>query len=122
MLTQYPDRDVVMTGGMCVECSFFNQKLSEYLHSMGKKLYVPPNPNDCGLSVADTFLSKSEGKYRGIDFVYDGVELLDRDKLDVYVKERHAEKIENLTKSLTSLKEGKIIEWSTETLKLVPER
>ena len=106
MLTLYPDHDVVMTGG-CALNVLFNQKLSEYLHSMGKKLYVPPNPNDCGLSLG-YFLSKSEGKYRGNDFVYDGVELLDRNKLDVYIKERNAEKIE-ISQVVDLLKEGKII-------------
>jgi carbamoyltransferase len=103
---RYPDRDVVMTGG-CALNVLFNQALSEFLHARGKKLYVPPNPNDCGLSLG-YFLSKTDGKYRGDDFVYDGVELLDKDKLDEYVKERNAKKVE-ISEVVDLLKEGMII-------------
>ena len=46
----YNPRNLVFTGG-CALNVLFNQILKGYVESKGFNLYVPPNPNDCGLSL-----------------------------------------------------------------------
>ena len=134
----YPDKDVVLTGG-CALNVLFNQKLAEYMHKRGRKVYVPPNPSDCGCSLGiflaahqtqwtftlqeptsggsagenpmhmPIMISDSENiSYRGMTPVYDGVELLDKQWLETFVKERGARKIET-SEIVDLLKDGKII-------------
>ena len=133
---KYPERDLIMTGG-CALNVLFNQKVAEYMHARGRKVYVPPNPNDCGCSLGmffaahktqftqtytehssptnettttfPTMLCDSQNvSYRGVTPVYDGVELLDKDRLETYVEERGARKIET-SEIVDLLKDGKII-------------
>ena len=103
-------RDVVLVGG-CALNVLYNQKLSEYLFDTHmKKLHIPPNPNDCGLSLG-FFLEegKNQGQsLRGEDFVYDGIELLDREDLQSHVKERNAKKV-STKKIVDIIKQGKIV-------------
>lgn len=74
--------DVVLTGG-CALNVIFNQKIKEYLNMKGLNLYVPPYPNDCGLSFGH-FVS-----YQNIHIdptPYCGIDIIDRDKLSFYYK------------------------------------
>mgnify|MGYP003133657244 CR=1 FL=1 len=112
-LDKYPERDVVLVGG-CALNVLYNQKLYEYMkeHWPKRKLYVPPNPNDCGLSLGfflgcPTHLGGRE-EFFGKDFVYDGIELLDKEDLQSHVKERNAKKV--TTKEIVDIiKRGEII-------------
>ncbi len=68
--------------------------------------YVPPNPNDCGLSTGAAFLVSPPTKRPVV--TYSGLPLLDREDLDKHVQERGAKKVE-LSEVATLLKGGKII-------------
>lgn len=71
--------NVVMVGG-CGLNVLYNQKLQKYLNEHNRELYVPPNPNDCGLSYG-MFLSEfpdSDIK----EVCYSGIDILDRDNLN----------------------------------------
>lgn len=95
----------IVTGG-CALNVLLNQKLKKKLADLGKELYVPPNPNDCGLSLGmfyehnpDTDLSFS---------VYNGMRLLDHGMLYDHIQERDATKVS--TRDIVDLiKQGKII-------------
>jgi carbamoyltransferase len=67
-------RDLVFTGG-CALNVLFNQELKDYVESKGKKLYVPPNPNDCGLSLGQ-YLNFVREKISPV--VYGNTDILDR--------------------------------------------
>ncbi len=104
LLETYKEHDVVLVGG-CALNVLYNQKLYEELNKQGRKLYVPPNPNDCGLSIGQFLLHHPHVPE---DLHYSGWELLDYSKLEVYVKERNARKIET-PEIVTLLKRGKLI-------------
>ena len=106
LIDQYEDRDIVFVGG-CALNVLYNQKLYEYIAAnKSTKLYVPPNPNDCGLSLG--FFLSNEKSIRGRDFVYDGIELLDQDKLDSYISERKAKRV-STEDIVRIIKRGEII-------------
>lgn len=70
-------RDVVLVGG-CALNVLYNQQLKQSLDAEGLRLYVPPNPNDCGLSYG-MFLSMFPEE--GLEEIcYSGIEILDTDK------------------------------------------
>lgn len=75
----------VLVGG-CALNVLFNQKLKMILKSQGKKLYVPSNPNDCGLAYGQ-FLQKCPTYNIS---VYSGFDILDRHKFETYIKDRNA--------------------------------
>ena len=94
----------IIVGG-CGLNVLFNQKLKNELNKIGKNLYISPVPNDCGLSLGQ-FLFKT--KKRIDDFVYNGIDILDYEKLDDYINLYSAKKID--TVEITNLiKSGKII-------------
>ena len=82
----------------------FNQKLKNILHKQGKSLYVPSNPNDCGLALGQ-FLIKFPNSSSAI---YNGFDILDIDKLSDYVTERNATKV-NISEIVDLIKDNKII-------------
>jgi carbamoyltransferase len=69
------DHDVVLSGG-CALNVLFNQKLFLRLQAVGKKLFVPPNPGDEGLSLGHlaSFYQRELPKAS----VYCGFDILDR--------------------------------------------
>ena len=89
----------IMVGG-CALNVLFNQKLKTILDSKNKNLYVPSNPNDCGLGLGQ-FLQK----YPNINTnVYSGFDILDKSQLNDYIQSRNAvqittEEIVNLIKA-----------------------
>ncbi len=97
--------DIIMVGG-CALNVLYNQKLYEFLQTKGLRLYVPPNPNDCGQSYG-MFLSKFPelGKK---EIVYNGLEILDNDNIDYYTEKYENEDYTN-EKIVELLKSGKII-------------
>lgn len=93
----------VLTGG-CALNVLFNQKLKKRLDRLGKNLYVPPNPNDCGLSTGMFLLDHPDRTVSP----YSGFNILDIEKLEDYIEERGAKKIDN-SGIVDLLKAGKII-------------
>lgn len=93
----------VFTGG-CALNVLFNQKLKERLSKLNKNLYVPPNPNDCGLSSGMYQLDNPKETVSA----YSGFDILDREQLPEYISERNAKKVD--TADIVDLiKQGKII-------------
>ena len=97
--------DVVLVGG-CALNVLYNQKLYEFLEKKGLRLYIPPNPNDCGQSFG-MFLSKFPELSKR-DVVYNGLEILDNDNISAYLDKYESE--EYTTKRLVELlRKGNII-------------
>ena len=96
--------NIVLVGG-CALNVLFNQKLSEILKKNNFNVYVPPYPNDCGLSLGQ-FLAYTREKLELSPYI--GFDILDRDKFDAYKKERNAIKC-NVNKLVDHIKNGKII-------------
>ncbi len=103
-LEKYEHHDLILVGG-CALNVLFNQIMYEHLSKSNRKLYVPPNPNDCGLSLGQ-FLLKYPNQETHLH--YNGFELLDQHKLDDFIKDRKARKIE-VTEIIKLLKKGKLI-------------
>lgn len=103
-LVQKYKRNVVFTGG-CALNVLFNQSLKIALGEIGLDLYVPPNPNDCGLSLGQML---SEHPKQIDEIVYNGFDLLDRRQLPSYVKDRGARPT-NTKEIVDLLKQGKIL-------------
>ena len=81
-MKQFPDLPVCITGGAGLNVLVNEEMKRRY----DREIYIPPNPNDCGLSVGNLFLYTRPSK--SVDVTYNGLPLLDRDKLDEYVVER----------------------------------
>lgn len=99
--------DVVFTGG-CALNVIFNQKLKEYLEKKGLELYIPSNPNDCGLSFGHFTYYQT----LGINLSpYCGFDIIDRNKIieyyDQYKKESKVTYY-NASKVVDLIKQGKI--------------
>ena len=79
IVTPYIDTNdnFVLVGG-CALNVLFNQKLKMILSSKEKNLYVPSNPNDCGLALGQFLVEHPESN----PTVYSGFDILDRDKLN----------------------------------------
>lgn len=97
--------DVVLVGG-CALNVLYNQRLYEFLKTKNLNLYIPPNPNDCGQSYG-MFISKFP-ELSGNDVVYSGLEILDNNDIDNYLK-KYQEEDYTVEKLVDLLKEGKII-------------
>lgn len=93
----------VFTGG-CALNVLFNQKLKKILAEHGKNLYIPANPNDCGLSTGMYYLGSPEDNIE----TYSGFDILDREELPNYVSKRNARKVE-ISDIVDLIKQGKII-------------
>jgi len=93
----------IIVGG-CALNVLFNQRLKKKLKSLNKELYIPSNPNDCGLALGQ-FLSEHPTADSN---VYSGFKILDKDKLQSYIKTRSAQKI-NTNQIVDLIKEGNII-------------
>lgn len=96
--------NIVLVGG-CALNVLFNQKLSGILKKNNFNVYVPPYPNDCGLSLGQ-FLAHTREKLELPPYI--GFDILDRDKFDAYKKERNAIKC-NVNELVDHIKNGKII-------------
>lgn len=93
---------VCVTGG-CALNVLFNQRLRDEIEY---PVFVPPNPNDCGLSLGHLLLREPpEGK---ITVTYSGFDILDIDKLPEYAIKYNAKKV-GVKDLVPLLKGGKII-------------
>lgn len=102
LLRQYNPKNVCITGGGALNV-LLNQRIKNYYDI---NLFIPPNPNDCGLSLGATFLlNKPKNK---IDITYKGLPILDIDRFDSLLTGRNHEKC-SFEKLSHLLKQGKII-------------
>lgn len=99
----YPTLPVCMTGGASLNV-LVNEKIKT---NYGVDVFVPPNPNDCGLSLGAMFMVVPPETIN-INVAYNGIPLLDSDELDSYVAKRNAVKT-NKVELANLLKQGKII-------------
>jgi len=98
------DNDNFVLVGGCALNVLFNQKLKKYLSTKSKQLYVPSNPNDCGLALGQFLLEHPDAQSN----VYGGFDILDRNELQEYIESRSARAVS--VKEITDLvKAGKII-------------
>lgn len=96
--------NVVLTGG-CALNVLFNQRLYEYLKTKNLELYVPPNPNDCGLSYG-MFTNEHKDKVDKSEICFSGFEILDENEISNY---KNSGEDLNLVNVVKYLKDGKIL-------------
>jgi carbamoyltransferase len=102
LIKKYEPKNVCITGG-----GGLNVLLNQYIKDNYQiDLFVPPNPNDCGLSVGASFLTEKPKKK--INIAYQGIPLLDSERQDELLKGRKTSPLD-LDKICRLLKEGKII-------------
>ena len=103
ILDKYDPRvPLIMTGG-CALNVLVNEKV-KCLYN--RPLYVPADPHDGGLSLGHMFLYKKPTKQ--VDITYKGLPLVDRNKLQNYIDEYSATKL-NKKEIAELIKDGKII-------------
>jgi len=102
LLNKYNPKNICLTGG-----GGLNVLLNQYIkNNFNLNIFVPPNPNDCGLSIGAAFLThKPTNK---INIAYKGIPLLDIDYKEKLLQNRKTEPV-NLEKVCQLLKSGKII-------------
>ena len=93
---------LIMTGG-CALNVLVNEKV-KCLYN--RSLYVPADPHDGGLSLGHMFLYKKPTKQ--VDITYKGLPLVDRNKLQNYIDEYGATKL-NKREIAELIKDGKIV-------------
>lgn len=98
-LEKYHDLPIVMVGG-CALNILNNTKLAK-----SRTIFVPPNPNDCGLSIG---LVSSVMKPSQIDATYIGPEVWDRHELGRVIYDRNAKEL-NISEVTNFLINGKIV-------------
>lgn len=99
------EKNVVLVGG-CALNVLLNQKLKEKLAEINRQLYVPSNPNDCGLSLGQ-YLFYNKLKIDD-NIVYNGFDILDNNRLEDFVEKYNATKIK-IEDLVQILSQGKII-------------
>ena len=97
-----PNIPLCLTGG-CALNVLVNEKV-KCLYN--RPLYVPPQPNDTGLSLGHLFLYKKPDHQ--VNVTYSGLPLLDRNKLQDYIDEYSATKV-NKKEIAQLIKDGKIL-------------
>ena len=97
-----PNVPLIMTGG-CALNVLVNEKV-KCLYN--RPLYVPPNPHDGSLSLGHMFLYKKPSHQ--VDITYAGLPLVDRNKLQDYIDEYSATKV-NKKEIAQLIKDGKIL-------------
>ncbi len=101
-LDEYKDIPLIVVGG-CALNIILNSRLEKELD---RDVFVPPNPNDCGLATG--MILNHIKPESAVDVTYAGLPVLDKHSLMYYVEEKRGEplEIQNLVKDLS---EGKII-------------
>lgn len=79
-LNQYPDIPIILVGG-CALNIIFNTRL---LNETKRDVFVPPNPNDCGIASGLLF-DKLKPEY-AVDLTYAGIPILDENLLMSYLE------------------------------------
>jgi carbamoyltransferase len=102
-LDQYPDMPLIVVGG-CALNILLNSRLKLELD---RDVFVPPNPNDCG--IASGLLLYHMKPEKAVDLTYKGVPVLDKDLLMAYCEDYNNAEMVDLEKVARGLNEGKII-------------
>jgi len=100
ILEQYPDLPLILVGG-CALNIINNTKIAKT-----KELFVPPNPNDCGLAVG--LVASKIKPSNQIDCTYLGSEVRDKNELTRILFERKGVKL-NINKLSDEIISGKIV-------------
>lgn len=102
LLQKYPNLPLCITGGGGLNV-LLNEKIR---NNFDIEMFIPPNPNDCGLSLGAMFIFDKPKRKPTI--TYSGIPLLDKDYLQIYVKDRGARQV-SIAEIARLLKSGKIV-------------
>lgn len=101
-LIQFPNIPLIIVGG-CALNILLNTKLHQELD---RPVFVPPNPNDCG--IATGMMLNHIKPEKAIDITYAGIGILDKHTLMSHVEERNAKPLNNKA-LIDDLVNGKIV-------------
>ena len=101
-IKKYNKLPIILVGGCALNIILNNKIRSKY----DTEVFVPPNPNDCGLA-SGMILDHIKPK-KAIDLTYSGTEVLDKDRLMFYIESKRGVKID-YEKVSKDLLEGSII-------------
>jgi carbamoyltransferase len=101
-LDQFPNLPLIMVGG-CALNILLNTKLQRILD---RPVFVPPNPNDCGIAVG--MILNHMKPEKAVDVTYAGIPILDKHTLMSHVEERRAKELD-IEKLTDDLNNGKIV-------------
>lgn len=104
-LDLYSDLPVCLAGG-CALNVLLNTELAK---ERAGKIFIPPNTNDCGISVGQLlYYIKPENQ---VDLTYSGLPIMDENQLGYYLEDRQYTTIENikLTELATYIANGFIV-------------
>tara|TARA_X000001382_G_scaffold3950_1_gene3849 strand:+ start:1736 stop:3364 length:1629 start_codon:yes stop_codon:yes gene_type:complete len=104
-IDQYQDLPICLSGGCALNITLNTRVAEEF----NKKVFVGPNPNDCGLAVG-MLLNEIKPKTPSI-LTYSGPTLFDIDSLGEYINQSHysCSSILDINKLADDLIEGKIV-------------
>jgi len=102
-LLKYQIENICLTGGGALNV-LLNQRIKNDF--IDKKLFISPNPNDCGLSLGANFLTCRPGK--NMNIAYRGIPILDIEKKSELLAGRKTRELD-LDYVCKLLKQGKII-------------
>ena len=101
-LEEYPNIPLVVSGG-CGLNILLNTMLYE---TLDREVFVPPNPNDCGIATG-LMLNHIKPK-KAYDITYAGIEILDKNTLMSYYEDLRGNKL-NIKTLVKDLAEGSIV-------------
>jgi carbamoyltransferase len=102
LIVEYPIKNICLTGGGALNV-LLNQRIKD---TYDLNLFVSPNPNDCGLSLGASFLTKTPTEK--INISYNGIPLIDEEKANDLLNGRKTSSLD-LDYVCKLLKSGKII-------------
>lgn len=102
-LDRFPNIPLLLVGG-CALNILLNTKLKKELY---RDVFIPPNPNDCGIGVGMILLHLKPKN--AVDITYSGIPVLDRNKLMMIAEENYSTTQLTIDSVVNDLINGKII-------------
>lgn len=102
-LEEYPNIPLIIVGG-CGLNILLNTKLKEELD---RDIFVPPNPNDCGIATGMVLLHTKPRT--AVDITYAGIPIIDKHKLMTYLESNYSGQLLDINLVIDDLVNGKII-------------
>jgi len=102
LVKKFPSLPVCISGGGGLNVLLNERIRNEY----NVELFIPPNPNDCGLSLGAIFMAEKPKVRPSV--AYSGIPLLDKENLSYHVEHRGA-RLTNCEEMAQLLKQGKIL-------------
>jgi carbamoyltransferase len=102
-LSKFPSLPLIVVGG-CALNIILNTRLR---NELDREIFIPPNPNDCGIATGMILLHMKPEK--AVDITYAGIPVLDGDKLMMILEQYQGHCILNNNKIVDDLISGKII-------------